>query len=138
MSADTSMEVVIDGGADLSVALERDFLSGFIIVGPQAFGDLVLEEGEELRYAAEAKAGEIGGLKIEIFAKEHPPPHFRVIYNGETANFTIKDCTKLNGGLDIYFHNIKKWHRKNKQKLINQWNEMRPSDCPVGRYFEEV
>jgi hypothetical protein len=131
-----SKEILIDVGDDLSADLERDFQSGFIIVGPRTLGDLVLKDGEEVRYAAEAKAGEIGGLKIEIFAKEHPPPHFRVIYNGETANFTIKDCTRLNGGLDIYFHNIRKWHSKNKQKLIDKWNEMRPSDCTVGRYIE--
>src|SRR5947209_6957395 len=63
-----------------------------------------------------------GGLKIEIFANEHPPPHFRVICAGETANYRINDCEQLNGGLRRYYRVIRDWHSKNKPKLIEAWN----------------
>ncbi|MGQ2965944.1 DUF4160 domain-containing protein [Methylophilus sp.] len=128
--------IVIDAGEELAIDLQKDFEHGIIIVGPIDLGSLKLEEGEELRQAFEAQVDRIGKLKIEIFSNEHPPPHFRVIYDGETANYTIKDCIKLNGGLDPFRNNIKKWHGRNKQKLIDKWNDMRPSNCPVGRYVE--
>lgn len=79
----------------------------------------------------------INGLKIELFSKEHPPPHFRVCFQNECNNFSIKDCTPLNGKtLSRYFRNIKKWHNKNKDQLIDFWNKTRPTDCPVGLYKE--
>lgn len=88
------------------------------------------------RLLTEDTVAKFGGLKIQIFAKEHPPPHFRVIYAGETANFTINDCTKMNGGLNKWERNIKEWHMQNKDLLIDVWNKTRPSDCPVGFYRE--
>jgi type I restriction enzyme, R subunit len=75
-------------------------------------------------------------LKVEIFANEHPPPHFRVKYGSETANYRISDCHKLNGGLDRYDSVIRHWHSKNKPTLIDYWNKLRPSNCPVGQYVE--
>jgi hypothetical protein len=78
------------------------------------------------------------GLRIEIFSNEHPPPHFRVSYGGETNNFAILDCRPLNGrALSEYFRNVQKWHAANKQRLIRVWNETRPTGCPVGEYREE-
>lgn len=76
------------------------------------------------------------GLKIELFSREHPPPHFRVICGGETANYRILDCYKLNGGLNREYRIIRDWHSKNKNKLIETWNKLRPSNCPVGEYLE--
>ena len=81
-----------------------------------------------------ALVSKIEGLKVEVFAREHPPPHFRVAANGETANYRIDDCTQLNGGLRRHYRSIRKWHAQNQQTLIQTWNAMRPSDCPVGAY----
>ncbi len=82
----------------------------------------------------EKEVGKIKGLKIEVFSNEHPPPHFRVTYQGETANYEIKNCHKLNGDLNNWTRNIKKWHVKNKYNLIQTWDKMRPTDCSVGEY----
>jgi hypothetical protein len=76
------------------------------------------------------------GLRIEVFSNEHPPPHFRVSCNGETANYRISDCEQLNGGLSRYYGVIKTWHAENKTRLIEIWNDRRPADCPVGVYRE--
>lgn len=78
------------------------------------------------------------GLKIEIFADEHPPPHFRVKSGGDTANFRIDNCEPINGSEVIIRRRreIRKWHKENKQALITKWNESRPSDCPVGKFKE--
>ena len=52
-------------------------------------------------------------LKIEIFANEHPPPHFRVKFKDRTASFRIKDCVALNGDPVVLRNDreIKKWWR---------------------------
>lgn len=76
------------------------------------------------------------GLKVEVFAREHPPPHFRVTCAGDSANYRITDCAQLNGGLRQYHRVIREWHAANKEKLIAAWNAHRPSDCPVGEYRE--
>ncbi len=76
------------------------------------------------------------GMKIEIFANEHPPPHFRVKIGGDVANFRIDNCEPLNGDNAVLRRQreIKKWHARNRDALIETWNETRPSDCPVGEF----
>jgi hypothetical protein len=76
----------------------------------------------------------LAGLRVEVFAREHPPPHFRVICGEESANYRIADCTQLNGGLRREYPVIRKWHEENRGRLIDAWNQRRPSDCPVGPY----
>lgn len=79
----------------------------------------------------------VGGLRIDILAHEHPPPHFRVVYNGESNNFSLRDCTPLDGdGLKRHFKRIRKWFRVHKPMLIERWNRFRPTGCPVGKYTE--
>jgi hypothetical protein len=90
-----------------------------------------------LRRLDEKTIDRVLGLKIQVFADEHPPPHFRVIFEGESNNFTIRDCLALNGNaLARYFKNIRAWHRVNKPRLIAAWNANRPTGCPVGLYRE--
>lgn len=85
-----------------------------------------------------ALVGRFGGLKVEIFSNEHPPPHFRVKFQGSTANYTISNCQLIDGSREIlrYEKCIKQWWKENKQKLIDCWDNRRPSDCPVGLYRE--
>jgi hypothetical protein len=93
-------------------------------------GPIVDDKGR--RFLTEAKVGAFGGFRVDIFADEHPPPHFRVQYAGQTANYRISDGAKINGGLDRFQRNIHQWYLSNRDLLISKWNTMRPSDCPVG------
>jgi hypothetical protein len=93
-------------------------------------GPIVDDEGRRL--LTEARVDAFNGFRVDIFADEHPPPHFRVSYGGETANYRITDGLKLNGGLDRYQRNIRDWHAKHHDLLISTWNRLRPSDCTVG------
>lgn len=90
------------------------------------------------QFSTEFLVKEITGLKIEVFANEHPPPHFRVKHADGVANYRISDCVRINGRGKILKHEraIRKWWEDNKGELINAWNNHRPSGCPVGEYRE--
>lgn len=73
------------------------------------------------------------GLKMEIYPNEHPPPHFHVKGGGISVSFSIKDCELLEGKLDgRHTALVKWWHERTKDKLIEIWNNTRPTNCPVG------
>lgn len=110
---------------DLAASLTAEFQRGRIV------------DASGRRSLIEETVAKVSGLKVAIFANEHPPPHFRVSCAGDTANFAIKDCEKLNGGLDRWLHTIQSWHKMNKQLLIETWNRTRPTNCPVGAYRED-
>ena len=76
----------------------------------------------------------VSGFKVEIFANEHPPPHFRVKVGSSTANYTIDDFRRINGSGEVlqYEKIVKAWWSDNKNVLIAKWNSSRPTDCPVG------
>lgn len=97
-----------------------------------------IKDGQGLRLLTEETVAQINGLKLEIFSNEHPPPHFRVKYQSSTANYKISDCSRLNGSGEVlkYEKNVQIWWADNKKNLIEAWNRLRPSDCPVGEYKE--
>jgi Domain of unknown function (DUF4160) len=76
----------------------------------------------------------VDGLSVKIWADEHPPPHFHVSYQGQDASFSILDCSRLPParGLERYERRIRNWWERNVDLLIEKWNALRPSDCPVG------
>ena len=75
----------------------------------------------------------IDNLKLEIYPNEHPPPHFHVKSNEFNVLLSIEDCRIIKGDLKSQtFKKVLSFHRKNKAKLIEVWNRLRPSDCLVG------
>lgn len=122
-------EYVVEVPEELEDELSKSFASGRII----EFTD----QGEYVELK-KVQVDRLGGLKIEVFSNEHPPPHFRVKFQGSTANYRISDCQRINGSGEVvrFENNIFKWWKSNKQKLIDTWNERRPTDCPVGVYQE--
>lgn len=95
-------------------------------------GPMVDDDGK--RFLIEEEVDRFDGLVISIFADEHPPPHFRVRHQRESASFSIVDGTRLpgNNGLDKFNRNIQKWWKENRQYLIEKWNATRPTNCSVG------
>jgi len=75
----------------------------------------------------------IDAVKVELYAKEHAPPHFHIKGNDVDASFTIEDCKLLQGKApNKVVKKVKYWHKYARPKLIEFWNETRPYDCPVG------
>jgi hypothetical protein len=97
-----------------------------------AQGEIVDDEGR--RFLTEELVGSFKGLTVRIFGREHPPPHFRVECQGESANFAIETGERLakNKGLERFDRNIRKWWATNRDLPVTVWNDSRPSDCPVG------
>ena len=103
-----------------------------------SFRDGPVLDDQGRRLLEEHTVTQLQGLKVEIFSNEHPPPHFRVSYSGETNNFKIDDCSPMNGtSLKKWFRTIRKWHEDEKDKLTRIWNDTRPSGCTVGRIGTE-
>jgi hypothetical protein len=81
----------------------------------------------------------VEGLRIEIYADEHPPPHFHVKAPGIEATFDILSCELLRGTVPGRERRlIEWWHRRGRSMLIRIWNQTRPTDCPVGPIDEEA
>ena len=81
-----------------------------------------------------ALVASIRGMKIEIFPKEHAPPHFHVKSADIDASFSINDCSLLHGKIDhMDYDKILYWYNSGaKQILVEKWNLTRPSKCIVG------
>lgn len=77
----------------------------------------------------------IKGLKIEVYSREHSPPHFHVKDDRVNAEFLLDDCSYMKGkisGKNIRL--IEYWYLKAREKLIEFWNERRATDCVVGEF----
>ena len=75
----------------------------------------------------------VGKLKIAIFPREHPPPHFHVSADNIDATFSLADCSLINGRITGRERNLVEWwYERSRPLLVKTWNETRPTDCPVG------
>jgi len=72
------------------------------------------------------------GFKVDVYANEHPPPHFHVSCAAGEASSRISNGAMLNGDLRSEASTIRKWCGRNKSKLIDAWNRSRLTSCAVG------
>jgi hypothetical protein len=92
-------------------------------------------DGEWFLIETKQLVDRLNGLRIEIYPKEHSPPHFHVKAPGLDASFAIEDCRLLKGAVDgNVIRKVQYWHRYSKPMLIEAWNSTRPTDCAVGNY----
>lgn len=74
---------------------------------------------------------------VEVRLNEHAPPHFHVVSDKLNASFNLKDCSLLKGNASKHdIAKIQAWYKQKRDFIINKWNELRPSRCPVGAYVE--
>lgn len=92
------------------------------------------EDGKHTYYLTDAVVDRIRGLKVEIYADEHPPPHFHVIQSDGKASFALDDGRLLeeSGNTRHFRKNIEAYYINNRVRLIEFWNKMRPDGCTVG------
>lgn len=101
--------------------------------------EVVAHDGQDVIVEQRQLIDRLGGLKIEIYPNEHPPPHFHVVAPKVYASFAIEDCNLLQGQVSGQDHRkIRLWHATFKPLLIDRWNDTRPTDCKVGTYRERA
>jgi hypothetical protein len=98
-------------------------------------GFSVWEDGS--LYSIKQLVARVHGSKIEVFAREHPPPHFHISGGGISATFSHIDCTHLTGHIGVREAALVKWwYDPSRPALVIAWNTSRPSNCPVGPMHE--
>lgn len=67
----------------------------------------------------------IGGLKVQIYFKDHNPPHVHVIGRGAEARFYLDtlECYYVRGFNEWETNRMKKKLREQKSRLLEAWNE---------------
>ncbi len=92
-------------------------------------------DGKLTLFEIRARVDTIRGLSIEIYSKEHAPPHFHVRSANVDASFKIEDCSILKGKIsESDYKAVRFWYECFKPKLIDFWDSSRPSRCTVGPY----
>lgn len=88
-------------------------------------------------YNIKQLVGRVDGLKIEVFAREHSPPHFHISGGGIDATFSLTDCAHLEGRIGGRERALVEWwYQRSRSTLVRAWNESRPTNCPVGPVLE--
>lgn len=84
-------------------------------------------------YNIKQLVGSVRGLKIEMYPREHSPPHFHVVGGGIDALFSLEDGSFLAGNIPGREQALVKfWYNESRPLLVETWNKLRPSNCPVG------
>ena len=78
-------------------------------------------------YAAYGFTFEISANGISSACFQVTKQHQSGVYSIETGNFVRGDILKMEDQVSIQV-----WYRKNCRLLVEEWNNRRPSDCPVG------
>jgi len=102
-----------------------------ITVGPIV---KINENGAHTYYFNDAVVERFQGLKVHIYANEHPPPHFHVTQSDGSATFALDDGRMIqsSGNTRKFEKNIRVYYLNNRTRLIEFWNATRPAGCPVG------
>jgi hypothetical protein len=89
----------------------------------------VLEhDGKLTLLEIKARVDMVLDMSIEVYPKEHAPPHFHVRSANIDASFRIDDCSILDGKISPRnYAKIRHWHQQAKPILIERWNSMRPT-----------
>jgi hypothetical protein len=84
-------------------------------------------------YGIRQLVARVKGLRIEVYAREHPPPHFHIRGGDINATFSVTDCSLIDGQIGGRERALVEWwYKRSRSVLVRAWNESRPSDCPVG------
>ncbi len=79
-------------------------------------------------YYIKELVGQVNGLKIYIYAEDHPPPHFHIRGGGIDAMFTIEDCSLLRGDIGGRHRGLVVWwHKRSKPVLVAAWERNQPT-----------
>lgn len=118
MRLPTDIERCLETAKDLDDALRA--LTGLLSGGYSVWVDGTLIFTREL-------VARVHGLKLYVYANDHPPPHFHILGSGFDASFAIDDCRCLRGNIPPrQYALIKWWYLRSKPLLIAAWERLSP------------
>lgn len=63
------------------------------------------------------------GIVVKVFAGDHPPPHFHVVYGEYNALFSIQTLGMIEGDVPIRVKKmVTEWANLHKDELMNMWD----------------
>lgn len=63
------------------------------------------------------------GIVIQMFRREHPPPHFHALYGEYEALIDLRDLRVLRGGLPRRaMALVLEWAAEHRDELMEDWN----------------
>ena len=75
----------------------------------------------------------INSIKIDVYSRDHLPPHFHAIYGGDEAEIDIRTGAIINGELPRTAQNlVKRWAELHRDELMANWEAARLS-APLSR-----
>ncbi|MBC7343941.1 MAG: DUF4160 domain-containing protein [Clostridia bacterium] len=83
----------------------------------------------------------VKNARIEIYPRDHNPPHFHVKINGGeySASYNIKSLERLAGDLPSHLEReVLKWARANQTLLMQTWELTRPTVVTAGTDNKEL
>lgn len=118
--------------------LERRAKEAKSLVDATSVLEILLSEGYAVwvdgrLYEIRQLIARVNGLRIEVFSREHAPPHFHVSSADIDATFSVADGAFIHGTIDGRSRKLVEWwYGRARNVVVAAWNESRPSDCPVG------
>ncbi len=69
----------------------------------------------------------IDSIKIDLYSREHPPPHFHAIFAEQEVLITIADLEIYAGKLaNPQLKKVMEWAEKNKEMLLLNFKRLNP------------
>jgi hypothetical protein len=73
----------------------------------------------------------VDGVKIQVFAQEHPPPHFHAVFAEHRARIDIKSLSVLNGRLPhAKLATVLSWAEPRREALMVAWKTVLAKQRP--------
>lgn len=71
----------------------------------------------------------IGACRIEMYTRDHPPPHFHVTRPEGRAAIAIETLEVLRGDLPVrLLREALAWAQDNRELLRREWESLRPKE----------
>ena len=68
------------------------------------------------------------GIKVDVYARDHPPPHFHALYGGYEELIVIETLETYAGGLPkTQRRKVVAWAANHKDWLLSVFNQLNPS-----------
>jgi len=69
----------------------------------------------------------IDSVKIDLYSRKHPPPHFHAVYAGMEVLITIKDFKIYAGKIpNPKFIKLMEWAKANQEMLLENFKRLNP------------